>query len=67
MLPHPVTQLLRRVRGKVVAQAPQLEFFKTKAEKRSQIDAPNCQNDTKQTLKSIKTEKGPGLRKTVPN
>lgn len=42
MLPHPVTQLLRRVWGKVFAQAPQLEFFKIKAKKWSQMELPSA-------------------------
>ena len=47
MLPHPVTQLLRGIRGEIVAQAPRLEFLKIKAEKRFQIEWPSAVNAMK--------------------
>ena len=41
MLPHPVSELLRRVRGKIFTQAPQLQLLKTQAKKGSQIELPS--------------------------
>ena len=41
MLAHPDSELIRRVRGRIFAQASELELLKIKVKKGSQIELPS--------------------------